>query len=188
MAAAFEPIQGTAKLGVWDLVPTMLAVSLKRFGVWLALVVVSVGAFLLFLWWSYGPTVSGMDPRARDAVVLNVRDSLQWAVVSVLLAGFSFAVLRVVGLTVLGIWRLGPERRTVTWVIDEVGIRRLDALGAESMVPWSAVVQVQTTRRFVWIKVKPREWRFLLSRAFTAEDHDRLRALMVRMAGRGVGG
>ena len=94
-----------------------------------------------------------------------------------------FVLLRVVLLPWFALWRTGRDRRTFTGSSMEIGIRRIDALGAESLLPWSNILKVKSERRVFWLKLKPRGWRYLLRRAFTTEDQERLRELASCLSG-----
>jgi hypothetical protein len=109
----------------------------------------------------------------RGSARIELRD-LVWYSTRLLL-------LRVVVLPGFALWRMGRERRTFTWVIDETTIRSTDGLGAEGSLPWSNIRRVKPARRMLWLKLKPRGWRYLLLRAFSTEDQLRLRELASRM-------
>jgi hypothetical protein len=144
-----------------------------------------MAAFIGFSYWrlfgDLGVSPGELKPGMTDVMMASLRESLALmggAIVGMLVL---FILLRVVLLPWFALWRTGRDRRTFTWIIDETGIRRIDALGAESLLPWSNILRVKSDRRVFWLKVKPRGWRYLLRRAFTTEDQERLRKLASRM-------
>ena len=182
MTDPFRPIRGSARIELSDLMPFMLVWNLKRLGIVLVVMVAFIGFSFWRLFGNLGVSPGDLPPGTSDAVMASLRDSLilmGGAIVGLLVL---FLLLRVVLLPWFALWRAGGERRTFTWVIDENGIRRVDALGAESLLPWSNIQKVKSERRVFWLKLKPRGWRYLLRRAFTAEEQQRLRELASRMA------
>jgi len=176
-----QPIRGSARIELFDLVLMVLASGLKQLGLYLLL----VAAFFAYATWRFwgdvGPSAPGFDQHEWDAAMASMRAPLmQMAAISVA-AILVFLFLRVVVLPWFALWRMGRERRTLTWVIDEAGIRRTDALGEEGMLPWSNIARFTTARRVFWLKLRPRGRRYLLRRAFTHADQERLRELAARM-------
>jgi hypothetical protein len=155
----------------------MLAWNLKRLGIALLLMTAFIG---FSFWWMFKDlTVSPSDLAADLPDALRETTMLMGGVI---VAGLLlFLLIRVVALPWFVLWRMGRERRTFTWVIDETGIRRTDALGEERLLPWSNILKVKCERRVFWLKLKPRGWRYLLRRAFTTEEQERLRTLALRM-------
>lgn len=179
-AEPFRPIRGSARIGLSDLILFILVWHLKRLGIVLLALVAFIGISFWQLFNNLGVSPGDL-PGASDVVMDSLRDTLALmggAIVGMLVL---FMLLRVVLLPWIALWRAGRDRRTFTWIIDETGIRRIDALGAESLLPWSNILKVKSERRVFWLKVKPRGWRYLLWRAFTMEDQARLRELASRM-------
>ena len=182
MTQPFRPIRGSARIGLSDLILFILVWHLKRFAILLLILVAFIGFSCWRLFNDFGVSPGDLDPGTADLVMASLRDTLALmggAVVAMLLL---FMLLRVVLLPWFALWRAGRDRRTFTWIIDETGIRRIDALGAENLLPWSTIVKVKSERRVFWLKVKPRGWRYLLRRAFSVEDQERLIELAQRMA------
>ena len=181
MASPAEAIRGSASIELSDVLMLILVWHLKRFGIVLVVMTAFVGWSFWHLFSGLGLSGRDLPPGTTDLALASLRQSL------VLLGGASvvlvaaFLLLRVVLLPWFALWRSGRERRTFTWVIDETGIRRTDGLGAQSLLPWSNIVKFRCERRMFWLKVKPRGWRYLLRRAFTTEDQERLRLLAARM-------
>jgi hypothetical protein len=181
MSSTFEPIRGSARIEFRDLARFSLGIALRR----LALSTFCVLAILGFSFWrlfsGYGGALRSMDAAEQREMVTTLWES------AALTAGiFAFFVVMsllvwVVLFPAIALWRTGRDRRTLTWVIDETGIRRTDALGAESLLPWSNIQKVRRSRRMLWFKLRPNGWRYLLRRAFSPEDQDRLERLASKM-------
>jgi hypothetical protein len=174
----FQAIRGNARIELSDLLTFMLVWYLKRLGIMLLL----MSAFIGFLfWWMFRDLAVSPSDLPAGFIPNVLRETAMSTGGLVAVGLIVFVLMRVVVLPWFVLWRMGSERRTFTWVIDETGIRRTDALGAESLLPWSNILKVRCERKAFWLKVKPRGWRYLLRRAFTTEDQERLRALAARM-------
>ncbi len=181
MTEALEPIRGEVRIELSDLLATLVAWNLKRLG----LMLLVVGAALAGLfWWSLRSldlAPGQLGPAERAALFGSLRLALvQMGGLTLALVAV-FLLLRAVVLPWIALRRLGRDRRTLTWTIDETGIRRRDALGEENLLPWSNIRRVQWAERVIWLTVEPRGRRYLLARAFTPQDHERLRTLAARM-------
>ena len=75
---------------------------------------------------------------------------------------------------------MGRDRRTLTYAIDDAGIRTGDALGAELLLPWSNVSRAIVTKRMLLLRLKPRGWRYVILRGFSPEDVTRIREIASR--------
>ncbi|HEX3536504.1 MAG TPA: YcxB family protein [Stellaceae bacterium] len=182
MTQPFRPIRGSARIELSDLIRFILVWHLKRFAIVLLILVAFIGFSFWRLFYELDVSPRDLESGTADLVIASLRDTLALmggAIVGMLVL---VVLLRVVVLPWFALWRAGTDRRTFTWIIDETGIRRIDGLGAESLLPWSNIVKVKPERRVFWLKVKPRGWRYLLRRAFSAEDQERLRELALRMA------
>lgn len=182
MTQPFQPIRGSARIELSDLILFILVWHLKRFAILLLILVGFIGFLFWRLFKDLDLSPGDLDPGTADAVMASLRETVALmggAIVGMLVL---FILLRVVVFPWFALWRAGRERRTFTWIIDETGIRRIDALGAENLLPWSNIVKVKPERRVFWLKVKPRGWRYLLRRAFSTDDQERLRELALRMA------
>jgi hypothetical protein len=181
VVTSFAPITGSVRIELTDVVGLALVRQLKGF----ALYLVFLAAILAALFWvicrSLGVSPIALWPGDGDPALAGLGASLAWMVAELLAAILLILLCVTILLPWFVLWRMGRERRTFTWIVDENGIKRIDALGAESLLPWSNVVRVRPERRALWLKVKPRGWRYLLSRAFTEEDQERLRQLAARM-------
>ena len=175
------PIRGSARIELSDLLLFVLVWHLKRLGIVLVVLAAFVGVSLWWLFRDLAGPLSGLEPDMNAQVMASLREQLALLGGAVVGVFVLFLLLRVVLFPWLALWWAGRERRTFTWIIDESGIRRIDALGAESLLPWSNIVRVRSARRVLWLKIKPRGWRYLLRRAFTTEDQERLRELASRM-------
>ena len=90
-------------------------------------------------------------------------------------------LLLYIGLAIpLGVRRMGRDRRTLTYAIDDAGIRTGDALGAELLLPWSNVSRAIVTKRMLLLRLKPRGWRYVILRGFSPEDVTRIREIASR--------
>jgi hypothetical protein len=181
VTAPFQPIRGNARIELSDLILFILVWYLKRFGILLVIMAAFIGFSFWWLFRDLGVLPSDLEPGMTDLVMASLREQLTLmggVIVGMLVL---FMLLRVVLVPWFVLWRTGRDRRTFTWIINETGIRRIDALGAESLLPWSNVLKVRPARRVFWLTIKPRGWRYLMRRAFTTEDQERLRDLMSRM-------
>ena len=176
-----SPIRGSARIELSDLVLMVLAAGLKQLGVYLLLVAAFLG-FAVWRLWSHNELASpGIDQHAWDEAMADLWYPVLRMAGFFILAILGFLFLRAVVLPWFALWRMGRERRTLTWVIDEAGIHRSDALGEANLLPWSNIAKFTTARRVFWLRLRPRGRRYLLRRAFSPADQERLRELAARM-------
>jgi hypothetical protein len=181
MSTPFEPIHGSARIELQDLMIDTLTNAMKRLGL-SSLFVLSILGFCIWqLHADFGEALRTMDKDENTEMWSGLREALvpvlQVAVPFLLLTLFMSAIV----LPAIALWRIGRDRRTFTWVVDEIGIHKTDALGAETLLPWSNIQKVKVSRRMVWFKLRPNGWRYLLRRAFAIEDQARLEQLARRM-------
>jgi hypothetical protein len=159
----------------------VLAVGLKQLGVYLLLMAAFIGYATWRFWPDMGPSAPGFDQHEWDAAMAAMRAPLLQMAGFFVAAVLVFLFLRAVVLPWFALWRMGRERRTLTWVVDETGVHRTDALGETNLLPWSNIAKFTTARRVFWLTLRPRGRRCLLRRAFTDADQQRLRELAARM-------
>ena len=94
---------------------------------------------------------------------------------------FAFGVVLWAALNRLSFARLGTERRTLNYEIDEIKIVIRDALGAELSLPWSNVLNAVFTNRLLILQIKPQGSRFLPLRAFQPSELKQLRDMTMRI-------
>jgi hypothetical protein len=181
MSPSFEPIHGKARIELRDLVIDTLILAVKRVGFSSLFVLAIIGFSVWYLYADFADALRTMNKEENDEMWNAIRLSL----LPLVQIGAPFLVLTLViwavVLPAIALWHIGRDRRTLTWVVDETGIRRTDALGAESLLPWSNIQKVKVSRRMLWLKLRPNGWRYLLRRAFAAEDQARLEQLARRM-------
>jgi hypothetical protein len=150
-----QPIRGSSTIELSDFVLSQLGGALKGLGVWLGFAAL---------------------------IVIGVARAPLMQVFAILVPAALFALLlQVVAVPMFLTWRISRDKRTASWLIDETGILRTDALGKEDMLPWSNIAKFTTARRVFWLKLRPRGRQWLLRRDFTDADQERLRELAARM-------
>jgi hypothetical protein len=172
------PVRGSARLTSGDQQRFLLAV-LGRRPAFLGLVCLTAGAFAIepLLVRHYD------DARWRGASIAGALIETAPAIL-----GSSAVVVLIVALVLLvhiglavpwSVRRIGPDRRALTYEIDDAGVRTRDGLGAELTLPWSNLTRVVRTKRLLLLRLKPRGWRYVIVRAFAPEDVVRIGELAV---------
>ncbi len=86
------------------------------------------------------------------------------------------AMLLTPAAVVFGVWRLSPQQKDVTYLIDDERVVLRDAAGNEMSSPWAEVRSLQETRSGFVLRIG-QAGRWLARRAFTPEALVAFRAL-----------
>jgi len=78
----------------------------------------------------------------------------------------------------LGHWRLGNPQKELTYTVDAENIATRDATGAAISIPWNVERSCIESKSGFVFSVRPAATRWLVKRAFTAEDLGALRQLI----------